>query len=70
MELTQIQTKINVSAFQQDGKQTFMSRRKPEVDLLTDDHIRQMLGSVGAYYQSEDMRRRKVDNLIEHIHQN
>lgn len=43
------------------------TKRKPEVDLLTDDQFRQMLGSVGANYQIEELRKRKICHLTQQL---
>jgi hypothetical protein len=42
-------------------------KRKIEADILTDDHIRQMLGHVGANFQA-DYRKRKRTDIAASLH--
>ena len=63
MNLQQASEHIALTESQEKQVLTTPRKRNIEVDLLTDDHIRQMLVKIGSNFQADPGNRKKITLL-------
>lgn len=63
MNLQQASQRIALPESQEKQVLNTPRKRKIEVDLLTDDHIRQMLVKIGSNFQADPGNRKKITML-------